>query len=201
MIIQLSKAYPSRYGAPVIDRVDTAIFEMKYFAHCMACTFCKDWCCWFGADVDLENVKRLEARSNELEQYTRIPRDDWFDKEDIIEDYQAPGELWFRTNATSGACVFLNRSTRGCMLHSFSIEKNIDYHELKPFVCAIFPLSFEDGLLVHADEVEDQSLVCAGQGPSLFEGVRSELFYYFGSEFVAELDDLLNRQAEKISQS
>ena len=193
MIIELSKPYPSRYGVPVIDRVDTAIFELKYFAHCMSCNFCHDWCCSFGADVDVENRKRLETHAKELEEYTKIPVEQWFDAEDTCEDYEAPGELWFRTNGSSGACVFLNRSTRGCMLHSFSVEKKMDYHELKPFVCAIFPLTFEDGLLVHADEVEDQSLVCGGQGLSLFDGVRNELIYYFGEEMVAELQEISAR--------
>jgi Fe-S-cluster containining protein len=193
MIIPLSKPYTSRYGVPVIDRVDTSIFQFKYFAHCMSCNFCKDWCCWYGADVDIENAKRIEARSGDIEQYTGIPKERWFDPEDTCEDYEAPGQLWLRTTASSGACIFLNRSTRGCMLHSFSIEKKIDYHELKPFVCAIFPLTYEDGLLIHADEVEDQSLVCAGQGLSLYEGVRDELSFYFGAELVLELDRISNQ--------
>jgi len=195
MIIPLSKPYPSRYGVPVIDRVDTSIFQLKYFAHCMQCNFCKDWCCWHGADVDVRNGQRIHARASELERYTGIAKEQWFDPEDTCEDYEAPGELWLRTNASSGACVFLNRSTRGCMLHSFSIDQNLDYHELKPFVCAIFPLTYEDGLLVHADEAEDQSLVCSGQGLSLFDGVRSELIYYFGEEMVAELDGLARADA------
>jgi Fe-S-cluster containining protein len=190
MIISLSKPYRCRYGMPVIDRVDTSIFQFKYFAHCMSCNFCKDWCCWHGSDVDVKNGQRIEAVAPELEKYTGIRKEDWFDPEDTCEDYEAPGELWLRTRVTNGACVFLNRSTRGCMLHSFSLEKGLDYHDLKPMVCAIFPLTFEDGLLVHADEVEEQSLVCAGEGLSLFEGVRNELNYFFGSEMVHELDEL-----------
>ena len=38
------------------------------------------------------------------------------------------------------------------------------------------------------DEVEDGTLVCLGQGPTLYQGVRSELEYYFGPSFVEELD-------------
>ncbi len=76
------------------------------------------------------------------------------------------------------------------MLHSFSVEKNLDYHDLKPMICSIFPLTFEEGLLVHADEVEDKELVCADQGLSLYAGVRSELLYYFGQEMIDELDSL-----------
>jgi Fe-S-cluster containining protein len=190
MIIQLSKNYRSRYGTPAIDRVDTSIFERKYFAYCMSCNFCNDWCCWHGADVDVHNAHRITALTEELERYTGVPREEWFDESQMCEDEEAPGQLWWRTSNSKGACVFLNRNTRGCMLHSFALQQNMDYHDLKPLVCSIFPLTFEEGLLVHADEVEDKELVCTGEGPSLYSGVRSELLYYFGQELVEELDSL-----------
>jgi Fe-S-cluster containining protein len=190
MIIQLSKNYASRYGTPAIDRVNTSIFELKYFAHCMSCNFCDDWCCWHGADVDVHNANRIMSRAAELEKYTGIPQQEWFDESEMCEDEEAPGQLWWRTSNSKGTCVFLNRKTRGCMLHSFALQENMDYHELKPMVCSIFPLTFEEGLLVHADEVEDRELVCAGNGPSLYSGVRSELLYYFGQDLIQELDSL-----------
>ena len=85
------------------------------------------------------------------------------------------------------------------MLHSFSLQKNFDYHDLKPLVCAIFPLTFEEGLLVYADEIEEKSLVCADQGLSLFEGVRNELQYYFGEQLVSELDSVQRNLHSKAS--
>jgi Fe-S-cluster containining protein len=190
MIIQLSKSYTCRYGTPVIDRVDSLIFELKYFAHCMACNFCNDWCCWHGADVDAYNTERLHAKAAELEKYIGVPKEEWFDPSEICEDDEAPGKVWFRTSVKNGACVFLNPEGRGCMLHSFSVNNNLDYHDFKPLVCAIFPLTFEEGLLVYADELDEKSLVCAGQGLSLFEGVRNELQYYFGAQMVSELESV-----------
>ena len=200
MIIPLSKPYVCRYGNPVIDRVDSQIFELKYFAHCMACNFCNDWCCWHGADVDAYNAERLNAKADELEKYIGVPREEWFDLSETCEDDEAPGKTWFRTSVKNGACVFLNPQGRGCMLHSFSVQKNLDYHDFKPLVCAIFPLTFEEGLLVYADEIEEKSLVCADQGLSLFEGVRNELEYYFGEQMVRELDSVrLNLQTNASS--
>lgn len=190
MIIPLSKPYVCRYGTPVIDRVDSQIFELKYFAHCMACNFCNDWCCWHGADVDAYNAERLDAKAAELEKYIGVRKEDWFDPSETCEDDEAPGKVWFRTSVKNGACVFLNPQGRGCMLHSFSLQKDLDYHDLKPLVCAIFPLTFEEGLLVYADEIDEKSLVCADQGLSLFEGVRNELQYYFGEQMVRELDSV-----------
>ena len=201
MIIELSRKFPSRHGSPSIDRIDTSIFEYRYFAHCMSCTFCHDWCCWHGADVDLENGKRIEALAPELEKYTGVSREEWYDDSEICADEDAPGQLWLRTSVRNGACVFLNRNSRGCMLHSFSLERKMDYHLLKPLVCAIFPLTFDDGLLIHADEVEDKELVCAGQGLSMYSGVRSELLYYFGEEMIEEIDQIerdLTQSAQKI---
>ena len=190
MIIHLSKPYISRYGNPSLDRVSTVIFDKTYFAHCMSCHFCHDWCCWHGTDVDVECGERIVANAAELESYVGVPQEEWFDPDDMCEDDEAPGQLWWRTRVRNGACVFLNRNGRGCMLHSFSISKGMDYHELKPMVCAIFPLTFEEGLLVQADEIDDRELVCMDQGPSLYDGVRSELLYYFGPEFIEELDTL-----------
>ncbi len=40
----------------------------------------------------------------------------------------------------------------------------------------------------------DKSLACAGDGPTVYEGARDELKYYFGEAFVAELDALKSKQ-------
>jgi hypothetical protein len=73
-------------------------------------------------------------------------------------------------------------------LHAFALEKGLDYHDLKPVLSTLFPLTFDDGVLHVMDEVEDRTLVCLGQGPTLYRGVRAELEYYFGPSFVEELD-------------
>ena len=74
------------------------------------------------------------------------------------------------------------------MLHSYSIERGIDYHEVKPLISCLFPLTYDDGALVPAVEIDDKSLVCLGNGPSLYRGVREEVRYYFGDVLVQELD-------------
>ena len=58
-------------------------------------------------------------------------------------------------------------------------------------VSCLFPITFGDnGLLQPSDEVEDNALICLGSGPGLYQGVRSDLSYYFGEAFVSELDRL-----------
>jgi hypothetical protein len=135
VIQSFTRPYPSRYGAPVVDRVDTAIFARRYFMNCMQCDYCHDSCCQYGADVDVENVARVEAHAEGLEQYTGVPRTRWWTRE-WQNDREFPGGQQTRTAVEDGACVFRSRLGRGCMLHSYALEKGLDYHELKPMgVC------------------------------------------------------------------
>jgi Fe-S-cluster containining protein len=189
MLVQLSNQYSSRFGAPVISQVDVTIFSLSYYTYCLSCTFCQDSCCQYGADIDLENIGRLDGYQEALVAYTAVTRDRWFEGE-LTEDEDYPGGQVERIRPENGRCVFLNRHDRGCKIHSFCLEQHIDYHLLKPIICSLFPLSFESGVLCPAYEVEDGELACLGSGPSLYQGGRSELLAYFGSDFIAELDEL-----------
>ena len=55
-------------------------------------------------------------------------------------------------------------------------------------VCSLFPVTFDGGLLHPSNEIADRSLQCIDDGPTLYEGVRSEIEFYFGTALVAELD-------------
>ena len=188
-MIALSQAYVCILGAPVIRNVDPAIFTYRYFTHCMACGFCKDACCSYGVDIDIENVQRILALGEDFDAFVGTPRARWF-TDRIWTDAEFPGGAQKRTRVKDGACVFLDREKRGCKIHGYSLAKGIDYHRLKPLVSTLFPVTFESGALVASGEVEDGSLICGGDGPTLYDGVRGELAYYFGEAFVVELDGL-----------
>jgi hypothetical protein len=187
VIRPLSQPYPSRYGAPVIDRVDTAIFFRTYFVNCMACTYCHDSCCQYGSDIDGDNVARVQAHADELERFTGVPRERWFTGE-WNNDVEFPGGRQTRTAVENGSCVFRNRTARGCLLHSFALDRGLDYHEIKPMVAWLFPVTFDGGLLHPSNEIEDRSLQCIDDGPTLYKGVRGEIEWCFGTALVAELD-------------
>lgn len=187
----LSRPYRARGGAPALDRVDLAIFRDRYFTHCMQHPSCGDWCCSHGVDVDEENVARLLSRADELERAIGIERSRWFRPGEPVLDAEFPGGAYRRTAVEAGACVFLDRETRGCRIHAFCVARGIDYHELKPLVSTLFPLTFDEGLLHPSDEVHDRSLVClTSEGPTLYRGVRDELAHCFGPGLVSELDTL-----------
>lgn len=194
-MIILEQEYPSVFGQPVLRAVDPAIFKYRYFTHCMACGFCRDSCCSFGVDIDVENVARIEALGFDFEAHVGVPRSGWFTKR-TWKDPEFPGGMQARTRVKDGACVFLDRGQRGCKIHSFCIEKGIDYHQLKPLVSVLFPLTFEGGALTASGELEDGSLICAGQGPHVYDGLRDELAWYFGAGLVAELDKIRLRSGE-----
>lgn len=193
MIHSLSRPYTCRGGAPVIDRVDTAIFVRTYFMDCMGCSYCHDSCCQYGADVEGDVMPRIAAHVEELERYTGVPRSRWWRGGDEVEwttDGEFPGGRQTRTQVEGGACVFRSRTARGCMIDSYALSRGVDYHEIKPMVCSLFPVTFDYGLLHPSNEIVDRSLQCIDDGPTLYRGVRDEIAYYFGDELVRELDAL-----------
>lgn len=185
--IDLLRPYATRYGVPTIDRVDHRMFTRHYFTRCLHCNFCNDWCCQHGVDVDILHVRALEQHRVGLEQATGVPYSEWFTDE-YEEDDTVPGGATRRTNTTDRGCVFLTPNGRGCMIHQYCNDNGLDYRDLKSLVDVLFPLTYEDSTLTIADEVVDGSLVCLDTGPTIYGGMRKDLGYYFGDDFVNELD-------------
>ncbi len=187
----------ARDGAPVVHEVDSAIFHRRYFGHCFGCTFCNDSCCDHGVDVALVERDRILARADELEPRVGVSRDRWF-VDAVTSDADFPGGQATRTAVVNGTCVFRIAGARGCALHAFALEQGRDYHDIKPMVSSLFPVTFGDGALVCSEELVDGSLVCGGTGPTAYEMARPELRHYFGDAFVEELDALAEREADRI---
>jgi Fe-S-cluster containining protein len=188
----LSQTYSSKFMPLTVHAVDDLIFTLHYFTACMQCNFCHDSCCAYGADVDILNAERIRSAEKDLRRYVTVPAENWFSSE-IIHDDEFLGSSYTRTSVIDGACVFLNRTGRGCLLHRYCMENGRDYHELKPIVCSLFPITFSDGVLLPSLELEDGSLICSKTGLSAYEGNRNELAYYFGEHFTEELDTLERR--------
>ena len=188
-VIALGRDYPSIFAAPVIRAADSDIFALRYFTHCMACGFCNDQCCNYGVDIDAANMERLRALGPAFEAFAGAPQAEWF-AERIVEDREFPSGAHGRTRAVDGKCVFAGRKGRGCKIHAYCLENALDYHLYKPMVSILFPLTFEQGVLTPSPEAVDASLICSGDGPSLYDGVRGELAHFFGWNLVAALDEL-----------
>jgi hypothetical protein len=191
-VIALSHAYVCTLGAPAIDRVDPRIFSLRYFARCLDCSFCADQCCSYGVDIDVANMARLKALGPDFERFAGTGAAEWF-VPGITEDGEFPSGAYGRTQSVSGKCVFADRAGRGCRIHAWCLAHGLDYHLYKPLVSVLFPVTFEFGALVPSPETLDGTLICHGDGPTLYQGARDELATYFGSGFAAELDALAAR--------
>jgi hypothetical protein len=188
-VVALAHEHPSIFRAPVIRSVDTRIFHLRYYTHCMSCGFCNDQCCSYGVDIDADNARRLLAMGNDFKAFVGISESEWFTDE-IVEDAEFPSGGNRRTRVLGSHCVFHKRDGRGCLIHAYCAVNGLDYHLYKPMVSILFPLTFNYGVLEPSSELVDRSLVCAGDGPSVYAGGRSELAYFFGDNLVEELDAL-----------
>ena|SRR5665213_832877 len=186
-ILALKREHPSIFKAPVLHAAASEIFALRYFTHCMACGFCNDQCCSYGVDIDVENANALHALGPDFKALVGVPEAEWFTDE-IVEDAEFPSGRHRRTRTRDGFCVFHTPNGHGCRIHAYCAATGLDYHRYKPMVSILFPLTFEHGCLVPSSEVIDGSLICAGDGPSLYDGVRDELAYFFGQGLVEELD-------------
>ncbi len=190
--LALERSYVSVFGAPVLSGVDPGIFTLRYFRRCMECGFCSDQCCDHGVDIDVENVRRLQALGPEFATYVGSGPERWFTDE-IVRDPEFPGGANRRTRVEDGRCIFRAKNGRGCRIHAWCLENDLDYRGLKPLVSILFPVTFEHGVLMPSRELLDGSLVCGGKGDTLYEGARDELAHFFGGHLVAELDALAAR--------
>ena len=60
-VVALRREHASIFKAPILHEVDMRIFGLRYFTHCMACTFCNDQCCSYGVDIDFDNAQKLRG--------------------------------------------------------------------------------------------------------------------------------------------
>lgn len=191
-IIELSKTYVSKLGVRLTDYVNS-IFTLTYYGDCFGCSFCGDECCTEGCFVEPEILHKINIEAKELVAFTGVESDEWF-----LEEKQFAKEIceieFTQTAVKDGQCVFANMTssnshTKGCGLHTYALSKGMDYHDIKPYHCALFPLLVWEEVLqpnLHLDPY--QNLKCLVPGKSLYRGVRDELLYYYGAELVAELD-------------
>jgi Fe-S-cluster containining protein len=181
---------------PRFRSVWAAIFTRRLAADCMThrCTMVEtdteklDACCQYGCDVDLRERAAIEARAGEIRGLLRAEVKDarWFDPEEEVDaDY--PSGRVVRTEVHAGGCIFLAHDRRGCAIHRAALDGGWDFRGVKPAICRLFPLSYEDDAIVIADEYPEYS--CAHvDGPTLYRITRDALADIFGDPLVAAMD-------------
>jgi hypothetical protein len=185
--VVLARPYPSIWERPIIHSVDPRIFRLKYYRRCMECGFCGDQCCENGVDVDRDNAERVAGLGPAFEAFVGVAKEEWFDGSPTADD-EFPSRFYVRARVVGTHCIFHDSKARGCKIHAWSLSEGLDHRTLKPMVSLLFPVTFEKGVLLPSTEVLDRSLVCTGNGDSLYAGARDELRYFFGPGLVDELD-------------
>jgi Fe-S-cluster containining protein len=186
-----------RIDHPRFATVDPAIFTKKLVGDCMThtCQFLVpaqheklDACCQYGCDVDLVERDAILAKANDIRPLLRanVANRPWFETE-VEYDKDYPSGAVVRTEVVDDGCLFLQHDQRGCAIHRASIENGWDFRGVKPAICRLFPLSYEDDAIVIADEYEEYS--CAHvEGPSLYRISRDTIADVFGDDLVRALD-------------
>jgi Fe-S-cluster containining protein len=181
---------------PRFKTVDDTIFTRRLVADCMThtCTMVEthteklDACCQYGCDVDLRERSAILERAGEIRALLRTEAKDaaWFETEEEVDaDY--PSGRVVRTEVLDGGCIFLAHDRRGCAIHRASIENSWDFRGVKPAICRLFPLSYEEDAIVIADEYPEYS--CAHvDGPTLYRITRDAFADLFGADLVTALD-------------
>lgn len=181
---------------PRFTRAEVAVFTRRVVADCMShsCTIREtstvklDACCQYGCDVDLFERDAILAREAQIRPLLRaeVQGKRWFDDE-IEEDADYPSGKVVRTEVHEDGCLFLAHDRRGCAIHRASLEQGWDLHGVKPAICRLFPISYEEDMIVIADEFPEYS--CAHvEGPSLYRITRDALGQIFGDELVRAMD-------------
>jgi Fe-S-cluster containining protein len=173
-------------SSPKLHSVETDIFKLTYFGKCMQCTFCHDSCCQYGCDVNLAERDRILAHKTELQPYIDAPPEQWF-KSEVKDDSEYETGKFVRSNVSKGACVFLSQKGRGCGIHRYALEKGLDYHTIKPAVCWLFPVTWDQGVLRPSYDLSDD-LACRNMGQNIYDMSRDEISVHFGAALVIELD-------------
>ncbi len=147
-------------------------------------------CCQYGADVDLQERDAILAHKDQL--YALLSpaarEAPWFTTT-IQEDPDYPSGRHVRTATFEGGCVFLSHDRRGCAIHRAALEGGWDFHQVKPHICRLFPLSYEGDAFVLSDDFVDYDCADRVGAPSVYRVARDTIAAVFGADLVAALDE------------
>jgi Fe-S-cluster containining protein len=148
-----------------------------------------DACCQYGVDVDIGERDGILAHAEQIRDILGVEAKDepWFGSEERV-DVDFPSGRFVRTRTHGDGCIFLHHDQRGCAIHRASIEGDWDFHGIKPHVCRLFPLSYDDEAIVLSDDYPDYSCAYDPEAPSVYRVGRPDLQAIFGSELVAAMD-------------
>jgi hypothetical protein len=191
----------------LIQRVDSDIFRFTFAADCIQhqCR-CRDdgdrrrddACCQYGADVMVGEMHAILRRARDIAPLLKPGRRDpkrWFDLRAPEPAPDVPGGVLIRTATANprdeaSGCVFLEHTgDRGCGLHRAALLGGFEPADIKPRVCSLYPLTWNDRDLGLSPDFNSYSCAFDG-GPTVYRLMRQTVADIFDSDLVDELDRL-----------
>ena len=183
---------------PRFSRAQRDIFIKRVAADCMVheCRLRKhddrlklDACCQYGVDADIGERDAILGHKEEIATLLRSEVADkpWFKTEESIDE-DFPSGRFVRTERFEDGCLFLAHDLRGCAIHRASIENGWDFRGVKPHVCRLFPLSYDQKSIVMSDDYSDYSCAFEPNSPTVYRVGRDTLADVFGADLVVALD-------------
>lgn len=183
---------------PRFKKVQRNIFVAKLAPDCMShqCRLRNEdnklqleACCQYGVDVDVGERDGILLHAEQIKSIldSEVAELPWFGEAET-EDKDFPSGKYVRSKTHNGGCLFLSHDKRGCSIHRASLEGGWDFHGIKPNVCRLFPLSYDDESIVMSDDYADYSCAFEPNTPTVYQVGRPDLLAIFGSELVAVLD-------------
>jgi hypothetical protein len=196
MIITLNKSFESRYGFPIINKIDTLLFTTMVPKNSCSKS-CADICCSGGATMDIETFnKLLKHKDAPIFKDINIIWEGYDFQPD--EDY-SPGGKGCYTRFDGNRCMFQNKDW-GCSIHTYCLENKIDVHELKFFTCCMFPVEVNNigedkHILTAGYELRYPQYVipCKQNGDTpVYEIAKNDIEYYYGNGLIEVIEKLKN---------
>ncbi|MBI3241326.1 MAG: hypothetical protein HYZ49_03435 [Chloroflexi bacterium] len=183
---------PLRINGRLVER---QLLEARPTQRCRIAE-CQSWCCTGGVWVDLWEKEKILANAEMIKPHLPLDRRDealWFDGEqDSHLDFpsgrgEGTSVVSDPTHRAGETCIFLRPEDRYCALQSASLANGQHPWSLKPFYCALHPLTLENNVvqLDDANEIYIEGGHCqreAANSAPLWLTFESELRLALGDE-------------------
>lgn len=167
--------------------IDPQIFTFNFRCQCSG------ECCNYGVYTDLKEFEHIMGIKDKIlplmdESQTKNT-DEWFEEPEEDEDFDSGVAVG--TEVVNGKCTFLDQNGL-CTLQKLALMEGEHKWKYKPIYCVLFPYTIYEGALTIDDEHIDRLKTCnmnPTPGQAIFDSVREELEYFFGSEGFKELEE------------
>ncbi|MFZ2322147.1 MAG: DUF3109 family protein [Ignavibacteriaceae bacterium] len=167
--------------------IDPQIFTFNFTCQCSG------ECCNYGVYTDLKEFEHIMSIKDKiiplLDESQTKNTDEWFEEPEEDEDFDSGVAVG--TEVVNGKCTFLDKNGL-CTLQKLALMEGEHKWKYKPIYCVLFPYTIYEGALTIDDEHIDRLKTCnMNPTPSqaIFDSVREELEYFFGSEGFKELEE------------